>query len=259
MARAIWKGQIVLGQQNVAVRMYSAIEDRKVHFRLLHEKDLAPVHQKIVRKTDGKEVPKQDRLKAFPIGKETAVILRPDELEELEAEAAREIHLCRFVPRTAVSDQWYDRPYYLGPDDDASSYFALASAIEKEGVIGIARWVMRRKHYVGALTAVDGYLTMITLRRAEQVLALPSLKMPVAHKPSEQELKLAKQLVSAISDKFDPGLWQDEYHERVCRLIEAKAKGETIKLERPKPKQATGQLADVLRKSLSGVKERKVA
>ncbi len=41
--RAIWKGIVNLGAIEVPVKLYSALEDRAVHFRLLHRKDKQPV------------------------------------------------------------------------------------------------------------------------------------------------------------------------------------------------------------------------
>jgi DNA end-binding protein Ku len=255
-ARAIWKGQLSIGDETLAVKMYSALQDRTVHFRLLDKESLSPVHQRIVRKTDGKEVDKEERRKAFALDTEQAVMLTPEELDELEPESSREVELLRFVPPSLLSDQWYDRPYYLGPDDDEKGYFALAEALMEDEVLGIARWAMRKKRYVGALTVLDGYLMMVTLRRADQVLALPEVKATPVEK---KELGLAKRLVDEISGEFDPALWQDEYHERVCKLIEAKRKGRKIDLAPPKRKRASGGLADQLRQSLESVKERKVA
>jgi len=97
---------------------------------------------------------------------------------------------------------------------------------------------------------------MVTLRRAEQVLEAPEVKLaPV----NDKELKLAERLVEEISGDFDPALWQDEYHERVCKLIEAKAHGRKVKLPSAPRKRMSGDLADQLRKSLSSVKERRIA
>lgn len=256
-ARAIWKGRLVLGERELAIKMYSAIKDRSVHFRLLDKETLAPVKQRIVRKTDASEVEKDERRKAFALDDERAVMLSAGELEELEPEASRDIEIARFVPASALGEQWYDRPYYLGPDaDDEKSYFALVEALEQQQVLGIGRWVMRKKHYLGALTVLEGSLMMVTLRRSEQVLEAPESKgTPV----SDKELKLAERLVEEISGEFDPGLWQDEYHERVCKLIEAKAHGRKVRLAKPKRRRASGDLASQLRRSLSTVKERRVA
>ncbi len=96
------------------------------------------------------------------------MILQPDELEELVPPESRDIELLRFVPTDALGDQWYERPYYLGPDGHTDDYFAFGEALARQEVIGIARWVMRQKRYLGAISVVDGYLVMTTLRRAEQ-------------------------------------------------------------------------------------------
>jgi len=256
MARAIWKGVLNLGRHEVPVKMYSAVQDRKVHFRLLHAADLQPVQQQIVRKTDGAEVPKEERRKAYALDEEQAVILQPDELEKIEPEASRDIHLCRFVPQSAVSDQWYDRPYFLGPDEDEKSYFALAQALAGKQLLGVARWAMRRKRYVGALREMDGYLALVTFRRADQIVALGELEL-TGSVPDDKELALAAQLVDTIAADFDPRLWQNEYRERVCKLIEAKARGEKVRLKAPPRKRAEGGLSEQLRRSLAA--ERKVA
>jgi DNA end-binding protein Ku len=259
MARAIWKGELVLGKSKLPIEMFSAVQDQTVHFRLLHSKDRVPVEQRIVRKSDGKEVPKEDRRKAFPLDRTEAVILQPEELEKLEPEPSREIHLCRFVRAGVLSDQWFDRPYYLGPDKDDADYFALAAAIEHSKVVGVARWVMRKKRYLGALTANDGYLVMTTLRRADQVVSVSGVEVPAARRPDDREIKMAEQLVSSIEGDFEPQLWQNEYRQRVHELIDAKARGKTVKLAPVKRKAAGGDLAELLQRSLASTKEKKVA
>ena len=258
-ARAIWKGKIVFGDHEVPVKMYTAAQDRKIHFRLLHASDLVPIEQRIVRKTDGKAVSKEDRRKAVPLDGGTAVLLQPEELEALQPEPSREISLCRFVPPSAIGDQWYDRPYYLGPDKESKDYFALVQALERKKVRGVARWVMRKQRYVGALCAIDGYLMMITLRRAEQVLSISRLEIPASRLPDAKELRLAQHLVESIEGDFEPESWKDRHRERVHELIRTKASGKTLKLVAPKPRRASGGLADQLRESLTRAKERKVA
>lgn len=258
-ARAIWKGQIPIGRQHVGVKFYSAIEDRSVHFRLLHAKDRAPVEQHIVRKDTGEDVPKEEMRKAFSLGANTAVILEPEELEALVPPESREIELLRFVPLEALGDQWYERPYYLGPDGDHEAYFAFAEALSRKQVLGLARWVMRKKRYLGAVSAVDGYLVMTTLRRAEQVLSFSGIEPAKTARPQANELKLAEQLVKSIEADFDPQQWQNEYRERLCKLIAAKARGEKVTPVRAKKKRAAGSLADSLKASIAAAREKKVA
>ena len=258
-ARAIWKGRIVLGKHEVPVKLYSAVEDRAVHFHLLHAKDMTPVEQRIVRKDNGREVPKEEQRKAFPLDDQRAVILDPEELEQLEPAAERSIEVLRFVPRQALSDPWFDRPYVLGPDDDDDAYFALAQALEGKDRLGIARWVMRDKRYLGALSAGNGYLGLTTLHREEQVLDVPAIRPDKARTPSAAEVKLAEQLVDTITGAFTPEDWRNEHRERLHQLIDAKAKGTKLRLVAAKPKQASGDLVESLRASLAAGKGKKVA
>ena len=257
-ARAIWKGVLQLGRLDVPVRLYSAVEDRTIHFRLLHKSDRAPVEQRLVRKKDGEVVAKQDLRKTFAIDDKRAVILEPEELEKIEPDDSRCIVLSRFVAAVAVSHQWYDRPYMLGPDKDAKSYFALAEAIARKGVLGVARWIMRDKRYVGALGATAGYLSLTTFRRAEQLIEL-SVDGANGSAPNDKELELAEQLIAHVSGDFEPAAWRDDYRERVQALVKAKARGKAVKAKVAKPARRAGGLAAQLRQSLAAASEKKVA
>ena len=42
--------------------------------------------------------------------------------------------------RVLIGHPYYDRPYYLGPDGDAKTYFALAEALARKEREGLARW-----------------------------------------------------------------------------------------------------------------------
>jgi DNA end-binding protein Ku len=259
VARAIWKGSLRLGKRELAVKLYAAVEDRTIHFRLLHERDRAPVEQHIVRKDTRQDVSKGDMRKAFAVSRDTAVVLEPEDLEKLVPPESREIEISRFVAPSVLGDQWYDRPYLLGPDADDSDYFALAEALHRKELVGIARWVMRKKRYVGALTSTGGYLMLSTLRRADQVLTFSGIEPSKTTAPAASELKLAQQLVSSIESDFDPASWQNEYRQRLCKLIEAKARGEKLEPVPPRRKAPSASLADSLRASIAAAKEKKVA
>ena len=118
---------------------------------------------------------------------------------------------------------------------------------------------MRKKRYLGALGLADGYLMMATLRRADQVLSVSGIEPTKAAAPQASELKLAKQLVESISGDFDPELWQDEYRQRVCKLIQAKAHGERVESPQPRQRTAHADLAESLKASIAAAREKKVA
>ena len=156
--------------------------------------------------------------------------------------------------------QWYDRPYFLGPDGDTDAYFALERALREREAEGVARWVMRGREYVGALRAEGDYLMLITLRHAGEVVPASALPAPGGRPLAEREIDMAKQLVAAMEDPFDITDYHDEYRERVRELMEARAAGKVVKFPRAKAKKTEASLADVLERSLKATeKERKRA
>src|ERR1043166_349927 len=163
-ARAIWKGELKLNSTKVPVKLYAAVKDQTVRFHILAEKSKTRVKQHMVEPDKGKEVSHEEIQKGFEVEPGTFVILDAEELEKLEPEASREIEVTQFVPPKAIPPEYYDRPYYLGPDGDQAAYFALAEALKNKEREGVARWVMRKQPYVGALRADDDHLILFTLR-----------------------------------------------------------------------------------------------
>jgi DNA end-binding protein Ku len=251
----MWKGVIRFGDESLPVKLYSAVQDQGVHFRLLHEKDLQPIKQEMVHPNTGKVVARDRVRRGFEVERGVFVVLEDEDLAALEPEASRDIEITRFVPDERITHQWYDRPYYLGPDGEKGTYFALAQALSRRGVAGVARWVMRKKPYVGALRAEGPHLMLITLRTAQEVVPASALEAPGGRKLDDREVRMARQLISALEDAFDPADYRDEFRDRVLELVQAKAKGEPVSLPEPVERKAAGRsLADMLEKSVKSAK-----
>jgi DNA end-binding protein Ku len=259
-ARAMWKALVRFGKVSVPVRMYSAAQEKDVHFHMLHASDQERVRQRMVHPGTGEEVPREEIRRGFEVEPGTFVLLSPEELESLAPAASREIAIAQFVPREAIDQAWYVRPYYLGPDGDDARYAALAAALEKAGRAGVAHWVMRKKQYSGALHARDGRLVLVTMRPAEEVVDVSALEPPAGRPLDKRELQLAEQLVSALTADFDPTAFRDEHRERVLALIETKRKGGKLHKPRVPRKAEPASLASALSASLEHVrKERRSA
>lgn len=254
-ARAIWKGVIHLGKARVPVKLYSAVKDRSVHFRLLHEKDHAPVRQELVNPETEEVVPYADAKRGFVTEDKELVILSREELAALEPAASRDVEVTHFLPLGSIDHRWYDRPYYLGPDGNARAYAALVAALHHSQREGLAHWVMRKQACTGALRLRDGHAVLITLHPAQEIVQAGAL--PGARDATKAELAMARQLVGMLEGEFDPKEYRDEYRARVLELIERKASGKTVRFARPRPARRTQDLTAALRASLK--KERKVA
>jgi DNA end-binding protein Ku len=256
-ARAIWKGVIRIGTLSVPVKLYSAVTEKTVRFRLLHKTDHQPVKQKLISADSGDPLEYAQVRKAYPVSRGRLVMLEKEDLEALEPEDSRDIEITRFVKPAEIDHRWYERPYYLGPDGNTKAYFAAAAALERKEKSGLARWVMRDKEYVGVLLNEDGYLMLITLRRADEIIDADALKAPEGRALQARELQMAEQLLAALQGPFDPSQFRDEYRDRVMELVKTKAAEKKPKVVAFRPRKVKDdKIADALEASLAGMKRK---
>lgn len=258
-ARAIWKGVLKIGTASIPVKLYSGVVDRTVRFHILDDRGQMRVKQHMVDPDSGEEVEKEEIRKGYEIEPGRFVIITEEDLESLQPKPSRDIEVLEFVPTEAVSQQWYERPYYLVPDGDEKAYFALVEALRNKEREGIVHWVMRNKAYVGALRAEDHHLLLFTLRNAEEVISARDLPKPAGREPTAKELAMAKQLVGLLEGEFNASDYKDEYRERVTEFLEKKAKGKAPRLRAVKTKRKSTSLDAVLKKSLDALKKEKRA
>lgn len=248
--RAMWKGVIHFGSIRVPVKLYGAIEDRNVHFRLLHRQDLEPVHQRLVNPETDEVVLREETRRAYVTESGDRVLLTRAELDALGPEPSRNIEIIEFLPLHTIDHGWYDRPYYLGPDEDNADFFALAAALEEIQVEGLARWVMRNKSHVGALQLYRGYPMLMSLHHAEEVIPVESLTAPKGPALDERELGMAHQLIEMLEAEFQPQEYRDEFRARVLKMLAAKAQGKKVRKFVPKPSAPSMDLGQALEASL---------
>lgn len=261
MARAIWSGAISFGLVNIPVKLFSAVRDTNIHFHMLHGKDGVRVRQQLVCPLDDEEVERDEVVKGYEVNPDQYVVVSSEELEDLAPKASRMIEILDFVGLSEIDPLYYQHPYYLVPDEQAGkAYGLLVSSMKDSKRVGIGKFVMRGKEYLGALRPVGEVLVLETMHFADEVVALSDLdeEMPEAAEPSEREMKLAGQLIDTLAASFDPAQYRDEYRESVMDLINAKAEGKEYVM--PPPVEEEGKVIDLmaaLEKSLSRARDGK--
>jgi DNA end-binding protein Ku len=230
-ARAIWKGELKLGTNRVPVKLYSAVEDQTVRFHVLDDRAKKRVKQHMIDPDSGEEVPTEEIQKGYEIEPGRYVILTEEDLEKIEPPPSRDIEIAEFLPENTISQQWYERPYYVGPDGDT-------------------------KYYAGVLRSVDDYLVLFTMRDAQEVILADELTKPAGAAPTQKELSMATQLVEMLEGEFDPKAYKDEYRERVMEFIKKKARGRAPRLKPVKAKRQTAALDSVLAKSIEALRRK---
>jgi DNA end-binding protein Ku len=257
-ARAIWKATLRLDRLSTAVRMYSAVRERDTHFHLLHATDHVRVREHLLE-ADTQQVVEADAVqRGYATESGEIVVLEQRDLRALSPKPSREIEILQCAPRDSLPLCAYARPYWLGPDGDAPSYFALSQALEAKAELALCQWVMRGRQHVGALSSRDGALVLHDLHSADEWLDSSQLPKPEGRAANASELKMAEQLLSGLTGEFEHARFHDEQRERVQELIALKARGGKAPRRRVQhAKPATTSLATALSASLRGLKAEK--
>jgi DNA end-binding protein Ku len=165
------------------------------------------------------------------------------------------------VPADEVNPLMYDSSYLVLPDRNAKPYALLAEAMADSGRVGVGRFVMRQKEYLAAIRSDGKHLTLSTLVFPDELVepaSLDEFEQLDGVKVSSKELAMAKGLVEALSDDFEPDQYTDEYRVAVEQIIEQKAAGVTPTFEEaPKERATVIDLAAALEASLAEARQAK--
>jgi DNA end-binding protein Ku len=228
MPRAIWTGTISFGLVNVPVRMYSAVEESDLRFHLVHEPDGGRIGYQKVCKAENEPVPDDEIVKAFEIKKDELVVLTDEDFAAVKAEGVKTIEISDFVPYEEIDPIYFERTYYLGPQDGGEKiYSLLRQAMEQTGLAAIGKYVMREKQHLGCLRIREGVITLERLFFDDEIKPAEQIA-PKKGKVPKAELEMATALIEQFKTHFEPERYDDDYRKALMKVIKAKQKGETI-------------------------------
>ncbi|HET9324980.1 MAG TPA: Ku protein [Gaiellaceae bacterium] len=257
MPRAIWSGAISFGLVNVPVRMYSAIEERDVRFHLLHEKDDSRIGYEKICKAEERPVPDDEIVRAYEFEDGEYVYVTDEDLEAAEGESYRTIDLEDFVAYEDIDPIYFEKTYYLGPAEGAERvYVLLLRAMEKSGLCGIGKYVMREKQHLGCLRIREGVIVLERMYFADEVRPVDEIKVGKVS-VGKRELEMAAQLIDRFTGSFDPEKYEDTYRKGLLDIVEAKRKGKEVHVEPRAPDEQPVDIMEALRASLEGSKRRR--
>ncbi len=253
MPRAIWSGAITFGLVSIPVKAFGAVSEHKVGLRLLCPKCKTPIQYKRICPKCKKEVPWQTMMRGYEVEKNKYVALSQKDLEQIEIESGKSVELFRFIDLDKLDPIYFDRPYYLVPDEDGKKpYFLLIEALESNNKVAIGRITMHEREHIVALRPYENSILMETLHYADEIRSprdFPELRKPV--EVSEEELELAAQLIRIMKKPFNFKEYKDRYHESLLELIEAKMEGKEEVFEAKVPEiKATKDLMEALKASI---------
>jgi Ku70/Ku80 beta-barrel domain len=153
--RAYWKGYLKLSLVTCPVSLFPASsQSEKTHFHQINRKTGNRLRQQMVDEETGRVVDKEDKGRGYDLGNGKYVEIEPEELEAVEIESTHTIDIDKFVPEEDIDKRYYERPYYIVPDEGGEEAFAvIRDAMKDKGRVALARIVFAHREHI---LAVEG-------------------------------------------------------------------------------------------------------
>jgi DNA end-binding protein Ku len=244
----------------VPVRLYSATEAHEPTFHQFEQGTSDRIRYQRINERTGTEVDYSHIVRGAEVGGGQYVLLDQKELDSVAPGQSRSLDVKGFVDLDDIDPIYFNKAYFLGPgsDETKKTYALLRDAMAESGKVAIASFVMRGKEYLAAVRADGDQLVLETLFFADevrdprdQIENLPARRAGA----SQQEMRMATQLIQAMSGPWRPSDYRDTYTDRVNKLIDAKKNDEEITPadKAPQPTNVTS-LMDALQASLEATK-----
>jgi DNA end-binding protein Ku len=260
MPRAIWSGTISFGLVNIPVRMFSAIDEHKLRFHLLHRKDDSPIGYDKVCKKEGKPAPDDEIGKAFEVSKGEYVYLEDEDFEAARVDGYKTMELSDFVPYDEIDPIYFEKTFYLGPQEGAEKvYSLLVKAMENSGLAALGTYIMRDREHLGCLRVRDGALTLEKMFFADEIRDIKEVK-PKKAAVGKEELQMAEELIDRFRGQFKPEKYKDTYTAALKKIVKAKQQGKEVHVAPTEEEGAeVTDLMEALKASIGATKTKRTA
>ena len=254
MPRSIWNGVISFGMVSIPVKLYTATEDKDISFRQLHKEDGVRLKQLRWCPEHERAVEWNEVARGFEYAKDEFVVMEEEDFDKLPLPSKQTVELAAFVKADQIDPIYYQKTYYLEPDEKGvKPYALLMKALEDKNLTGIAKIAVRNKEQLCALRTMDGSLVLETLYYPDEIREVP-FEIP-EQKFTKAEMKMAHALIDLLEQDFDPTQFEDQYRSALQQIIDAKLEGiEIASPEVARPAKVT-DLMSALKASVAAAKK----
>ena len=170
MPRPIWKGAISFGMVSIPVKLYSATDEKDVRFNQLHKTDMSRIRQKVFCADEDIELDRSDIVKGYQIASGQYVTMDDKDFDNVPVNTTRTIEIAQFVSLDEIDPIYYQKTYYLEPDEAGMKPFALLmAALRESGRVAIAKVAMRQKEQLCTLRCYGNTIALETMFYADEV------------------------------------------------------------------------------------------
>lgn len=256
--RANWKGHLKFGEVMCPIALYTAASSsERISFNIINRKTGNRIRREFVDSDTGNVVEHDDQVKGYETGNGRYVVLEPDEIAAAVPDSDKTLAIDAFIPCDEIDDVYFDKPYYLAPQEIGEEAFALLRDGMKEAkVAAIASTVLFRRLRTVLIRPYGDGLTATTLNFDYEVRSAEEAFDDMTDIRIDKEmLDLASHIIGTKKGGYDASKFDDRYEDALAELVKAKIEGKPFKkMAAPKPSKPS-DLLQALRDSAGTAKK----
>lgn len=254
MASTVWKGYFSFGLISVPIRLYVAARESHVSFHQVHAVCGTRIKQQLYCPHCERVVERSELVKGYPVEGGGNVEVTSDELRSLEAKSSETMDIVYFVKLDNVDPLYFQTSYFTVAETAGQrAYKLIFEGMEHLNLGAIAKITLHQREQIVMLRPYNKGIVLHTLYYPAEVREVAEYGNQPDVSVQKAEVELAEQFMKQLTAKFDPSQFKDEYQTRVEELIEKKAAGAEIVIEKPhkKPPAKVTNLMDALKESMA--------
>ena len=255
--RSVWNGSISFGLVNIPIKLFTVSDSNNEYsFNQLDENGHRIQYKKWCP-IEEKEIPYEQIKKGYKIAKDEYIIIEKEDLDKIKAVTTKTIDIKEFIDLKDFDTILIEKSYYVSPFMDAAgkkrknkqkenmvsasnkAYRLFVDSLKETNKIAIGKVVLKDREHLVAIRPYQKGLIMHQLMYQEDITPIDEIDgMPGSESSAspvpidEKELELGKMLIGNLtSSQFDVTQYSDEYAKLLEKMVTAKSKGVTYKME----------------------------
>lgn len=230
MAKATMNGYIQFSLVTIPIKLYKAQHSQDISFTKIHQVCGQQIKQPVFCPHCNYNPDPSEIVRAFDTG-DKLVQISDEDLESITSNVPpKTIMIKKFVRASDVDPMYFDKGYFLGPDDKKNSSNRLAllhHTMVSKKVYAIARMLMRGNEHLAIIRPYGTALVLHTLYYADEI-EVESVGNGI--KFSAQENSLASQLVEKlVVSGFSMHNEKNARNEAIRKMLDEKISGKKTK------------------------------
>lgn len=257
--RTMWKGAISFGLVHIPIKLYPATSRQNIKFNYLHNECRTPVKYEKYCPVCKTKVEHADIVKGYEYEDGKYVVITDEDLENLPVETNKTISIINFVDLKEIDPVFFDKSYYLAPNEGGQKAFELLKqSMKNTKKAAISKVVIRSRETLSAVRVSNENIIMETMFYADEIRSAKGIsELDYNVEIHDNELKMAVNLIENLSEKFQPKNYENNYRQALMDVIQKKIAGEQIEIPQKPQEGNVVDLMEALKASIEAAKGEK--